>query len=251
MNFEEAQAVNPYAHFGQIAAEAPVAARSRFIKKTYLHLAAAVCAFMALEALFFSMQLEVPLLNFLTSGRFAYLLFFGGFVLASTMADRMARSEASVGMQYMGLSLYVLFEAVFFLPLLALAQGMAVDFEIIGKMGVIEVAAYSTLIIFGGLTAFVLVSKKDFSFMGTALSIAGFGIMALIVISMITGFQWGILFVVGMIVFASAYILYSTSNVLHHYRTEQHVAASLALFASLALLFWYVLQLVMSFSSRD
>jgi FtsH-binding integral membrane protein len=40
--------------------------------------------------------------------------------------------------------------------------------------------------------------------------------------------------------------LYDTSNVLHRYRTEQYVAASLALFASVALLFWYILRLMMS-----
>ncbi len=38
-----------------------------------------------------------------------------------------------------------------------------------------------------------------------------------------------------MVVFASGYILYDTSNVLHHYRTEQYVAASLALFASVGI----------------
>jgi FtsH-binding integral membrane protein len=36
---------------------------------------------------------------------------------------------------------------------------------------------------------------------------------------------------------------------MHEYRVGQHVAASLALFASVALLFWYILQLLMS--SRD
>ena len=40
-----------------------------------------------------------------------------------------------------------------------------------------------------------------------------------------------------MIVLACGYILYHTSNILHQYRIGQHVAASLALFASVALLF--------------
>ena len=58
-------------------------------------------------------------------------------------------------------------------------------------------------------------------------------------------------FSAAMIVFACGWILYDTSNVLHHYRIGQHVAASLALFASVALLFWYVLRLVMALTSRD
>jgi hypothetical protein len=49
---------------------------------------------------------------------------------------------------------------------------------------------------------------------------------------------------------ASGYILYDTSNVLHHYRIGQHVAASLALFAAVALMFWYMIQLVMSLNRR-
>ena len=53
-----------------------------------------------------------------------------------------------------------------------------------------------------------------------------------------------------MIVFAGGAILYSTSRVLHEYQTGQHVAASLELFAAVALLFWYVLRLLMSFG-RD
>jgi FtsH-binding integral membrane protein len=33
---------------------------------------------------------------------------------------------------------------------------------------------------------------------------------------------------------------------IHHYQPGQHVAASLALFASVALLFWWILRLIMS-----
>ena len=49
--------------------------------------------------------------------------------------------------------------------------------------------------------------------------------------------------------FRRGYILYYTSNILHQYRTDQYVAAALALFASVALLFWYVIQIFMA--SRD
>jgi hypothetical protein len=51
-----------------------------------------------------------------------------------------------------------------------------------------------------------------------------------------------------MIGFAGAAILYDTSNVMRHYPEDRHVAAALELFASIALMFWYVLQL---FLSRD
>jgi FtsH-binding integral membrane protein len=52
-----------------------------------------------------------------------------------------------------------------------------------------------------------------------------------------------------MIGFAGAAVLYDTSNILHHYPEDRHVAAALGLFSSIALMFWYVLQLFIS--SRD
>ena len=54
-----------------------------------------------------------------------------------------------------------------------------------------------------------------------------------------------------MIAFAGGSVLYTTSNVLHTYREDQHVAASLALFASIALMLWYVIQLLMSLGGDD
>lgn len=54
-----------------------------------------------------------------------------------------------------------------------------------------------------------------------------------------------------MVLFAAGSILYTTSNILHHYRADQHVAAALSLFAGVALLFWYVLQVVMSLAGRE
>ena len=47
--------------------------------------------------------------------------------------------------------------------------------------------------------------------------------------------------------------LYQLSEFLlfHHYEDDRYVAASLELFASVALMFWYVLQLKMSFMGSD
>ena len=75
--------------------------------------------------------------------------------------------------------------------------------------------------------------------------------LGVIVASILFGFSLGLFFVGLMILFAGGAILYNTSNIMHHYHTDQHVAASLALFASVALLFWYVLQAVMAFTSDE
>jgi FtsH-binding integral membrane protein len=45
-----------------------------------------------------------------------------------------------------------------------------------------------------------------------------------------------------MVVLASASILYETSKLKNVYTTNQYVGASLQLFASIMLLFWYILE---------
>jgi FtsH-binding integral membrane protein len=163
-------------------------------------------------------------------------------MVVSWVADNWARSSTSLGRQYAGLSLYVVAEAVIFLPMLYIAERMSPH--------VIPEAGLITLLLFGGLTGVVAVTKADFSFLRMGLSIGGFAALGVIVCSMIFGFNLGILFTAAMLVLASGYILYHTSNVLHVYRTDQYVAAALALFASVALLFWYVLRLLMEMNRR-
>jgi FtsH-binding integral membrane protein len=244
MNSADYQADTPYARFGDVAINAPADARRLFIKQTYIHLMFAIYAFVAFEWLFFSLGLEQPALQFLGTSRFAWLIVLGGFMAISFIANRWAMSSTSRPMQYAGLGLYVVAEALIFVPLLAFARLQTVQVQGTA-VGVIPAAAITTLVIFGGLTAFVFISKKDFSFLGAFLGLAGFSALALIFVAVIFGLNVGIWFVWAMVVLASGYILYDTSNVLYRYRTDQYVAASLALFASVALLFYYVLQLFM------
>ena len=251
MNQAEFQASTPYGTFGTTAIDAPADARKTFIRKTYIHLTAAIYAFVALEWMLFSLRVDEWMMNMLGQSQWSWLIVLGGFMLVGTIADGWARSTTSIGMQYVGLFLYVLAESIIFLPLLAIAQGAAIEFQVIGDVSVIAVAAITTLVMFGGLTAAVFITGKDFSFLRTGLTIAGFAAMALIVVSIFADWSLGVWFSAGMVIFASVWILYSTSNVLHHYRTEQYVAAALALFASLALLFWYVLRIALAFSNRD
>jgi len=79
------------------------------------------------------------------------------------------------------------------------------------------------------------------------LVIGAFAALGLIISSSLFGFTLGNLFAFAMVAFAGTAILYDTSNVLHRYNTNQHVAAALSLFASIALLFWYILRI---FTSR-
>ncbi|HLU47704.1 MAG TPA: Bax inhibitor-1 family protein [Planctomycetota bacterium] len=229
----------------QLVAEAMAAERVAFIRKTYLHLFGAVLAFVGLTALLFRTEIPERLLAWVSTGH-GWLLFLGGFMLVSWIAERWARGSVSLGMQYLGLGVYVAAEAVIFLPILYIATNP--DFA---PPNVLPIAATLTLSIFGALTIIVLFTRKDFSFLQPALYLAGIGALLFIVASIIFGFAVGNVFVFFMIIFACGYILYHTSNVLHQYHTNQHVAASLALFASVALLFWYVLRLVMALKGDE
>ena len=217
--------------------------RTEFMRRTYNHLAGAVLAFLLLEALLLQWSGAQALVRTMTGGM-SWLVVLAAFMGVSWLAEKWARSEASPQMQYLGLGLYVVAEAVLFLPLLYLAARFS-------SPQVIPTAGLITALLFGGLTMIAFTTRKDFSFLGGILTLGGFVALGVIVASMLFGFSLGVVFAGLMIAYAAGAILYNTSNIIHHYRPDQHVAASLALFASVALLFWYVLQFVMALSADE
>jgi FtsH-binding integral membrane protein len=221
-----------------IAADAAPDERIDFIRKTYAHLGGAVLLFIVLEWALMRMPFAGELAMTMTATRAHMAVVLAAFMAIGWIAEKWARSSTSLGMQYAGLALYVVAEAVIFLPLLYIAAHF-VGADIIPK------AAMITGIVFGGLSATVFITKRDFSWMRQGLMIAGFGALALIGASLLFGFNLGTIFCAGMVVLASGYILYYTSNVLHHYAIGSHVAAALALFSAVALLFWYVVRILM------
>lgn len=221
-----------------VASQASATDRAEFIRKTYGHLAGAVGLFVLLEYVLLHMSFTPKLIAAMVGTRYSWLVVLGLFMAVGYIADRWAQSAQSKGMQYAGLILYVVAEAFIFLPLLFVAAYFS-------SPNVLPSAAIVTLALFAGLTGTVFITKKDFSFLRTALMVGGFVALGVIVLSILVGFDLGSLFAIAMVVLAGGYILYYTSNVLHHYRTDQYVAASLALFAAVALLFWYILLLFM------
>lgn len=219
-------------------AESSADERVAFIRKTYAHLAGAVLAFVIIEFLLINSPIAEPLVGTMLGSQYSWLIVLGLFMGVSFLANWWANSQTSQAMQYLGLGLFVVAEAFVFLPLLYIAN--------ISIEGAIPNAAIVTLGLFAALTATVFYTRKDFSFLGPILMVAGFVAMGVIVASIMFGFTLGTVFAGIMVLFAAGAILYDTSNILHHYKPNQHVAASLSLFASVALLFWYILRLFMS-----
>jgi FtsH-binding integral membrane protein len=215
-----------------------VGSRARFIVRTYNHLFGAILLFAGIEIVLFKTGAAETIAKALLGVN--WLIVLGGFVVVSWLASRAAHGATSLGVQYAALIGFVGAEAIIFVPLLYVANRYA--------PGAIESAAAITLIGFAALTGIAFWTRKDFSFLGAILRWAMVVALLAIVGAVLFGFQLGTWFSVAMIGLAGAAILYDTSNILHHFPEDRYVAAALQLFASVALMFWYVLRL---FLSRD
>ncbi len=210
--------------------------RGTFVSRTYTHLFCAITAFTLIEVFLFKSGLAEPMARAMLGVSWLFVL--GGFVVVSWLASRVALTSTSKVSQYGALAGFVLAEAIIFVPLLWIANEFA--------PGVITSAVAVTFMGFTGLSLVAFFTRKDFSFLRGILCWGGIIALVLIVAGALFGFQLGTFFSVRMIALAGGAILYDTSNILHHYPEDRYVGAALQLFASVALMFWYVLQLLMS-----
>lgn len=208
--------------------------RLQFLRRVYAHLGGAVAAFVLLEMFLFSSGLAMAIaeLVFGTS----WLLILGGFVLISWLSSSVAHRATTPAAQYGAYAALIVAEALLFAPMLVIASLQA--------PGVISQAAMLSVVAFAGLTLVALTSGRDFSVLGALLKWGGIVALVLIVAAVLFGLGLGTWFSVAMIAYAGGAILYDTSRVLRTYPADREVAASMQLFASLALLFWYVLRLL-------
>ena len=218
------------------AAESSAEARAIFLLKTYTHLFGALSAFALLEVALFKTGVADSILQVLVGT--PWLLVLGGFMVVGWLASTTAHRVQSLPLQYAALAAYVVAQAIIFVPLLAYANLRA--------PGTIASAAYISLAGFAGLTFVAFLTRVDFSFIGAMLRWVGICAVIAIAASVIFGFQLGTWFSVGMVAFAGAAVLYDTSRVMNQYPTDRYVGASLELFGSVALMFWYVLRLLSS-----
>ena len=231
---------NPY-----VVAGAEPSVRAQFIKQTYFHLAGAIAVFILVESMLLKLDGIESMISTMTGGM-GWLLVLGAFMAVSYIANKWAMSDSSKAMQYVGLGIFTIAEAIIFLPLIYIALTyMPAGSELVAKAGLI------TAVMVAGITMTAFITNKDFSFLSGILTIGGFVALGIIVASILFGFGLGLIFSGAMAIFASVSILHSTSNIIHHYPPGKHVAASLQLFAGIALLFWYILQILIALSGRD
>ena len=209
--------------------------RSVFITRTYTHLVGGILGFILVELALFESGLAQSIARFMFG--FNWMLILAAFMLTGWLASRTARTSTSIGMQYFAYAAYVVAEALIFVPLLYIADAKA--------PGTIDSATLITALGAGGLMFVAHRTRKDFSFLRAILLWGGVLALVAIIGGVVFGFALGTWFSVLMIGFAGAAVLYDTSNIIHYYPEDRYVAAAMQLFASIALMFWYVLRLMM------
>ena len=212
--------------------------QATFYRKTYTHVAIALLAFIVVEAILINIVPQKLIIS-MVSSPFVWLLILGGFWLGSMLANKWTQAQDR-STQYRGLGIYVLLEAIIFLPMIYIAMDLSEGLAIISQAGII------TLSLFAGLTAVVFLTRVDFSFLRSVLVIGGFVALGLIVAGAIFSFDLGLWFSLAMVALAAGGILYETYNIKNVYSTDQYVGAALQLFSSVMLLFWYILRILLS-----
>ena len=215
--------------------------RGAFLMKTYGLLLASVFAFLFFETLWFVTPVASTVLSLIGSaGRFGWLAVMLGLMAVHWGAQTVAATSQSRSVQLAALGGFVLAESLVFIPLIAIAVTLMAE----GDTWILPKALFFTVSLFGILTAIVFVSRKDFSFLRSALIFGSIAAVIFGVVSIFAGFSVGTLFFWAMLVLAGGYILYDTSNILHRYSEEHYVLAALQLFSSFTTLLWYVLRLL-------
>jgi uncharacterized protein len=229
-----------------LAVQAQASERAAFMRRTYGHLAGAILAFVGLEALLLQVVTINDVVAVFGTSPWMVLVVFLAFWGVSYLAQVLARSETSRAVQYAGLGLYVVAEAVIFLPLMLYSVYFVPD-----SNKLIATAGILTLSVFGGLTLSVLLTRKDFTYLAPILCVGGMIAFGVIIAALVCGFSLGLWFSFAMVALIAGFILFETSHIMLYHRTDQHVAAALMLFSSVATLFWYVLRILIALNGRD
>lgn len=230
---------NPYAYTGQVPAfESPAAARAAFLTRVYGLVLAGVLLFAATLWATANVpavqEMMLGLWGTIRGVRFGWLLYMGillgGFILVRALAEKKV------------INLVAYFGWAFLLGLLIAPPVLAVAST---EPATLNAAAAITAGVFTGLSAIVLITGKDFSFLRGVLGLLFVGLLVFALAGWIWGFGSPVLFSSLGALLMAGYILYDTSNILHRYPTTMAVAAAVELFTDVVYLFKYVLMLLM------
>jgi modulator of FtsH protease len=152
---------------------------------------------------------------------------------------------AAIGLRKQpGINLLALF-AFTFASGITLSPMLAV-YLALGKAAIIKEALSLTCVVFLGLTVYVFVTKKDFSFLGGFLFMGLFGLLGMGVMFIFfppSSTSYMVYSGIGALIFCG-YILYDTSVLLHNWESNDYVGFAISLYLDFLNLFIYLLQLL-------
>lgn len=238
-----------------------VSDRIAFLRKTYAHLGGALVAFVLFTAGMMKfatgLSLKLSFAGGTSAGSALIVLLL--FVAVTYGAQKLAMSETSRALQYLGLALTVVVWSVLAQPIIWFTIWKFGATDVLTGGGallsakaaaVLGEAAIVTLAIFVGLTLTVFYTKKDFSFLGGILSMSMWALIGVVIASLIFGFQLGMIYSGIVIFLMGGYILYETTMIMKYFRPSMHVAAALMLFTTVITLFIHVLRILAEMNRR-
>jgi FtsH-binding integral membrane protein len=222
---------------GGFAIDAAVDERLGFLRKTYGWLTGQIIAVAALTSLFMQSEAIVnAALNLIYGNILIYILLFMGL---SFITRKMLEGHKPMNVQVAGAALWVVFLSALCTPLCYFVIEA-------GHGAKITQAVIMTTGVFAGLTTYVLVTKKDFSWARSIIFIASWTLLGVGVVLAFGGGVSGIWYSALWVGLLSLWTLYDTSQVLHHRGVNEYVAASVDLLLDFVFLFIHILMLLMN-----
>jgi len=221
------------------AIDAAVDERLGFIRRTYLHLIGELAG-VALVT-YITLQSEtLSKVAFMLLGNL--LIYFAAFFAVSLVSRKLMEGRKSLAIQYAGAGLWIFFLGLLVAPLAIIAKTN------LGSYAVLWEGFLLTAFVFGGLTAYVFITRKDFSFLGGTIWLLSWLLVGACVLGVFAGFA-GLWMSVLWVALLAGWVLYDTSKVIHHRRVDEHVAASVDLLVDFVYMFIHIVILLMG--SRD
>jgi FtsH-binding integral membrane protein len=164
------------------------------------------------------------------------ILAFGLIIGASVGGQVLANREGNEA--YAGLFGFTALIGFLFAPILYMYESSA--------PGIVGQAAFLSTLVFGALTAYAFVSRKDFSFLGGAIFVVMLAVIGGALANMLffksSGFSYWLAW--GTLLMSSGFVLYQTSNLIHQFTPRQAAGAALGLFISFFNIFMSILRIL-------
>ncbi len=197
------------------AAQADVGERMSFVRKVYALFFAATLFAVGGVGLGLSYR---PLLVF--AFEHPFIMFF--VMIGGVMGAQAVRHVR--GLNLLALFAFTALTGVVISPLIAV-------YTQLNPASILQ-AGLMTVGIFGGLTAYVFISKRDFSFMRGMVTV---GLIVVVLASLLNIFIVGssafsFAISVAVLLLFSGFVLYDTSNIIRRYPTNEYVAGALSLY---------------------